>query len=182
MIYFETQRLVFRDWTELDLLELQKMNKDPEVMEYMPKILSDIETRASYDRIQDEFRHSGYGLYAVETKHNGKFIGFIGFHKATFDADFTPCIEISWRLNRESWENGYATEGAKACVEYGISRFDFDKVYSFTSRVNLRSENVMRKIGMKKVSEFKHPALDVNNPLCEHVLYLLDASDYSPSL
>lgn len=180
MIYFEKDRLIFRDWAEQDLPVFQKMNRDPEVMEYFPNILSDDETRAFYSRIQDEFANCGYGLYAVETKLDGKFIGFVGFHKATFDADFTPCIEIGWRLSRESWGKGYATEGARACLDYGIRRFGFSKVYSFTARVNLRSENVMRKIGMKKVAEFLHPALNADSPLRDHVLYLLDVR--SPSV
>lgn len=179
MIYFETERLVFRDWTESDLLEFQKMNKDPEVMEYFPKVLSDDETGELFDRIRSEFQTSGYGLYAVETKHDGQFIGFIGFHKVTFEAHFTPCIEIGWRLKRESWGNGYATEGARACLNYGVSKLGFDRIYSFTAKVNLRSESVMRKIGMKKVSEFKRPGLDADSPLCEHVLYLFDVRDCS---
>jgi ribosomal-protein-alanine N-acetyltransferase len=128
MIYLQTQRLVFRDWTEDDLIVFQKMNSDPGVMEYFPKILSNEKSRAFYNRIQDELADSGYGLYAVETRHNGQFIGFIGFHKATFDADFTPCIEIGWRLKRESWGNGYATEGAKACLEYGTTTFGLQGV------------------------------------------------------
>ncbi|MEN6520783.1 MAG: GNAT family N-acetyltransferase [Armatimonadota bacterium] len=175
MIYFETQRLVFRDWAEQDLAEFQKMNKDPEVMKYFPKVLSDDETEAFYNRIIDEFKTAGYGLYAVETKHDVRFIGYIGFHKAAFEADFTPCIEIGWRLKREAWGNGYATEGAKACLAYGIPRFGFDRIYSFTAKINLRSENVMKKIEMRKVSEFSHPSLDADNPLSGHVLYMLES-------
>lgn len=174
MIYFETQRLIFRDWEERDLSEFRAMNKDPEVMKYFPKALSDGETQAFYDRIQDEFRDSGYGLYAVETKHNGEFIGFIGFHKATFEADFTPCVEIGWRLKRAAWGNGYATEGAKACLDYARRELGFDKVYSFTAKINLRSENVMKKIGLKKISEFNHPVLDDSSPLMVHVLYAVE--------
>ncbi len=80
MIYFETKRLVFRDWKEQDLNEFRIMNKDTRVMEYFTKILTDDETDRFYNLIQDEFRNYGYGLYAVETIHNKEFIGFIGFH------------------------------------------------------------------------------------------------------
>lgn len=79
------------------------MNKDSEVMEYFPTILSDFETDEFYKKIQDEFKEYGYGLYAVETKDKQEFIGFIGFHWATFSSDFTPCIEIGWRLKKEAW-------------------------------------------------------------------------------
>lgn len=171
MIYFETQRLIFRDWKEQDLKEFRIMNKDLMVMKYFAKTLTDQETDLFYRRIQDEFNDFGYGLYAVETKYNNEFIGFIGFHRATFNATFTPCIEIGWRLKYEAWGNGYATEGAKACLKYGFDILGFDKVYSFTSKVNLQSQNVMKKIGMKKVMEFKHPNIIENSSLCEHVLY-----------
>lgn len=79
------------------------MNKDSEVMEYFPTILSDFETDEFYKKIQDEFKEYGYGLYAVETKDKQEFIGFIRFHWATFSSDFTPCIEIGWRLKKEAW-------------------------------------------------------------------------------
>lgn len=174
MIYFETERLIFRDWKEQDLKEFRIMNKDSRVMKYFSSILSEQETDAFYNRIQDEFRNLGYGLYAVETKRDNKFIGFIGFHIANFNAEFTPCIEIGWRIKYEAWGNGYATEGAKACLKYGVDKLDFNKVYSFTSKINLQSENVMKKIGMIKNMEFKHPNIAEDSSLCEHVLYCLN--------
>jgi ribosomal-protein-alanine N-acetyltransferase len=172
MIYFETQRLIFRDWKKQDLSELQLINKDTRVMEYFPKILSEEETNLFYNTIQAEFCDLGYGLYAVETKCSGDFIGFIGFHRATFNADFTPCVEIGWRLKYDFWGNGYATEGASGCLDYGFRKFSFDKVYSFTAKLNIRSENVMKKTGMIKIREFNHPNVYDESPLREHVLYL----------
>lgn len=171
MIYFETERLIFRDWKEQDLKEFRIMNNDLMVMKYFPKTLTYQETDLFYGRIQDEFSDSGYGLYAVETKYNNEFIGFIGFHRATFNAAFTPCVEIGWRLKYEAWGNGYATEGAKVCLKYGFDTLGFDTVYSFTAKVNLQSQNVMNKIGMKKVMEFKHPNIIEKSSLCDHVLY-----------
>ncbi len=174
MIYFETERLIFRDWTERDLDEFRIMNKDHRVMEYFTKTLTDEETDRFYQVIQEEFRNYGYGLYAVETKHNHDFIGFIGFHWASFPSAFTPCIEIGWRLKYEAWGNGYATEGAKACLNYGFETLGIKKVYSFTSKINLPSENVMKKIGLEKVSEFEHPNIQEGNPLRSHLLYCLE--------
>lgn len=175
MIYFETKRLVFRDWNEQDLNEFRIMNKDTRVMEYFKKILNKEETDRFYNAIQDEFRNYGYGLYAVETRHNNDFIGFIGFHWANFNSQFTPCIEIGWRLKYEAWGNGFATEGAKACLKYGFDTLGFNKIYSFTSKINLPSENVMKKVGMVKVMEFEHPNIMENNPLRKHVLYSIDS-------
>lgn len=178
-IYFTTDRLIFREWEERDKVAFRLMNQDPRVMEFFPSILTDEESDLFCKRIIEEFQNEGYGLYAVENKHNNEFIGFIGFHKATFDAPFTPCVEIGWRLKYEAWGNGYATEGAKACLKHGFEELGFDKVYSFTAKVNQRSENVMKKIGMKKVGEFLHPKLPKESVLAEHVLYRIDVDSFS---
>ena len=171
MIYFESERLLFRDWKEEDLLVFREMNKDPLVMKYFPKVLEEDETDSFYQRIKEEFKTSGYGLYAVEVKETRKFIGYIGFHKATFPSTFTPCIEIGWRLTSTAWGKGYATEGAKACLLYGFSKLNLSEVFSFTAKINLPSENVMKKIGMTKITEFDHPNVSKSSPLRSHVLY-----------
>lgn len=171
MIYFQSERLLFRDWKEADLEVFRQMNKDPLVMKYFPKVLLEEETDSFYQRIQDEIKTSGYGLYAVEVKKTKEFIGYIGFHKAGFPSFFTPCIEIGWRLSSMAWGKGYATEGAKACLDYGFTRLHLDEIFSFTAAVNLPSEKVMKKIGMKKETEFFHPSVPEDSPLSRHVLY-----------
>jgi [ribosomal protein S5]-alanine N-acetyltransferase len=179
MIYFESSRLVFRDWKEEYLDDFRKMNNDSQVMEYFPNILSYTETDSLYQRIQEEFAEYGYGLYAVEIKDANEFIGFIGFHWAPLKFEFAPCIEIGWRLKKEAWRKGYATEGARECLSHGFNCLGFNEVYSFTSKVNLRSENVMKKIGMVKKLEFNYPQIDLSHILSKHVLYKITSLQYS---
>lgn len=171
MIYIETERLLLRGWEETDLEPFRRMNADETVMRYFPRTLSAEETDAFYEAIQSEFAECGFGLYAVEENDSGEFIGFIGFKRALFDADFTPCVEIGWRLRKEAWGHGYATEGAAACLQYGFTRLGFNEVYSFTAEVNKPSENVMIKLGMRFVKHFNHPRVERGSPLCKHVLY-----------
>lgn len=171
MIYVETSRLRLRDWEEADLEPLCRLNADEQVMNYFPKPLSTEETNTLYRSIISEFQECGFGLYAVEVKENQAFIGFIGFRRATFAADFTPCIEIGWRLKKEAWGQGYATEGAAACLEYGFNELGFHDVYSFTADINRPSKNVMVKIGMQFVTRFRHPKVEPDSPLSEHVLF-----------
>lgn len=171
MTYIETSRLILRDWLESDRVIFQRMNADPEVMRFFPKTSSQEETNHFILAIEKELKESNYGLYAVEVKATGNFIGFIGFHKASFSAGFTPCIEIGWRLCKSAWGNGYATEGAKACLVYGFENLGFEEVYSFTASINLPSENVMKKIGLQFVGEFEHPNVDNGSILKNHVLY-----------
>ncbi|NOU98679.1 GNAT family N-acetyltransferase [Paenibacillus planticolens] len=171
MIYFETSRLQFRDWEESDLEPLRSLNEDEHVMRYFPKTLSTEETNRFYQSIIAEFKECGFGLYAVEVKETKDFIGFIGFHRATFESDFTPCIEIGWRLKKEAWGIGYATEGATACLQYGFNNLGFNDVYSFTAHVNAPSKNVMIKTGMNFVKMFHHPRIEKDSPLSKHVLF-----------
>lgn len=128
-----------------------------------------------WDRMWAELDEKGYGLYAVELKASGSLIGLLGFHWADFEADFTPCVEIGWRFVPEAWGRGYATEGAVAFLEHGFSRLGFERVYSFTACVNLPSQAVMRRAGMRKMAVFNHPGVAPDSELCPHVLYVRDA-------
>lgn len=176
--FFESERLAFRSWTLKDKLEFRKMSSDPEVMEYFTHILTPEESDRLFDKITGDMTEKGYGLWAVETKENREFIGFIGFNTADFEAAFTPCEEIAWRLKKEAWGKGYATEGAERCLKFGFEQIGLSEIYSFTSRKNKRSENVMKKIGLTKIGEFDHHEVPVGNPLRRHILYRMTKSDY----
>lgn len=171
MTYIETSRLLLRDWQEEDIRPFTNMNSDLHVMKYFLKSLTEKETLDFYDRIQNEFCQYGYGLYAVEKKEDGSFIGYTGFHKFSFDVDFAPGVEIGWRIRYEDWNKGYATEAAKACLSYAKEHLPLNTVWSFTSLSNKSSERVMQKIGMEKIKEFPHPLIPENHLLKEHILY-----------
>ena len=102
----ETDRLILRLWKSEDLPLFTEMNKDSRVMRYFPAILTDEQTESFYNRIQSEFERNGWGLYAVELKSNGTFIGYVGLHEIGFDADFTPGVEIGWRLATDFHNQG----------------------------------------------------------------------------
>lgn len=173
MIHIETERLLLRDWQEEDRLYFQRMNKSKEVMRYFVRPLQYEETDNLLKNIEKELKEENYGLYAVEAKETNSFIGFIGFHKVTFVSDFTPCIEIAWRLDQRAWGKGYATEGARACLDHGINKLKIEQIYSFTSVLNEASQNVMEKIGLQYVKDFNHPNVPKDNPLYKQVLYTI---------
>lgn len=160
-----------RSWHPDDLPLFADMNKDERVMRYFPALLSDAETELFYERIQNEFSQKGWGLYAVELKATGRFIGYVGLHEIGFEADFAPGVEIGWRLAADYHNKGYATEAAIAVLNM-VHELGIERVYSFTAKVNLPSERVMQKIGMIKAGEFDHPRLAIDSPLRTHVLYV----------
>lgn len=175
-VYMETPRLLIRDWKREDLFSFTEMNADPDVMEYFLATLSPEESRDMLGRITNEMEETGFGLYAVEEKESGDFIGFTGFHHLSFDIPFVSPVEIGWRIRAAYWNKGYATEAAMACLNYAKQKLPFKEVCSFTALLNKRSERVMQKIGMRKTGEFDHPAIESAHPLQRHILYKLEWS------
>ena len=168
---FTSHRLGFRDWQALDIPLMASINQDDEVMEFFPAKQSLEETHAFVEKMQQHFAGKGYCYFAVDRLDTGSFIGFIGMMEKTFEAEFNPCIDIGWRLGRDHWNNGFATEGALRCLEYGFETLNIGKILSMAPVVNKKSELVMQKIGMKHIGQFKHPLLKGNDRLEDCVLY-----------
>jgi RimJ/RimL family protein N-acetyltransferase len=149
------------------------MNADPAVMEFFPAPLTRVESDALVDRILAHFSARGFGVSAAELKATGEFIGFIGLAVPRFEAHFTPCVEIGWRLAAAHWGTGLATEGATAVLDYAFGTLGLREIVSFTSAVNMRSRKVMEKIGMTRnpADDFDHPNLPEGHWLSRHVLY-----------
>lgn len=170
----ETERLILREWGEEDIAPFAEINRDPAVMEFFLSPLSEEESLGFYRRIVGEFAECGFGLYAVQLRRSGEFIGYTGFHRFDFEAEFSPGVEIGWRLASGHWGHGYATEAARACIAYARDKRLLLRLHSFTSVLNLRSQRVMQKAGMEKAGHFLHPALPPGHRLSRHVLYTLD--------
>ena len=142
-------------------------------MEFYQSTLTRVESDASFDRIRDHLDRNGWGLWAVEIAETKEFAGYTGLWRANFPAHFTPAVEVGWRLARPHWGHGYATEAARASVEYGFTVVSLDEIVSFTSVANARSRRVMEKLGMTHDprEDFEHPLVPEGNPLRPHVLY-----------
>lgn len=171
---FKSERLGFRNWKSSDLSGMAKINADSEVMKFFPQTQNSSDTQDFIERMQKQFTEYGYCYFAVELLADSTFIGFIGIAYQTYKADFTPCTDIGWRLSQEYWGKGYATEGAKRCLEYAFQDLALDKVLSIAPKNNENSEAVMTKIGMSKVKEFDHPLLLDDSRLKVCVLYEIE--------
>jgi RimJ/RimL family protein N-acetyltransferase len=181
-----TERLVLRHWHNSDRQAFARLNADARVMEFMPSVLSEQESNSLVDRIEAHFHEHSFGLFAAEIRSGTCFIGYIGLSVPTFHAAFTPCVEIGWRLAREYWGQGLATEGAREIVRYAFEELNLQELVSFTVPANARSLGVMKKIGMTHdpKDDFDHPRLPVGHTLRRHVLYRLGHSTWisrSPS-
>ena len=176
----ETERLLLRPWRDSDLEPFAALNADARVMEHFPSISSREESRALMARIREHFDRDGYGFWAVELKRGDPFIGFVGLGRVSFEAHFTPAVEIGWRLAHGSWGRGYASEGARASLRFAFRELGLEEVVSFTVTANRRSRAVMERIGMHHApaDDFDHPHLSEGHPMRRHVLYRLRRSEW----
>jgi RimJ/RimL family protein N-acetyltransferase len=170
----KSERLGFRNWLPSDEEQFIEMCKDELVMKHFSKPLSEEETLGLISRLDNHFKEHGYCYFAVDLLETDEFIGFTGLAKQNWESDFTPCVDIGWRLKRSAWGKGYATEAAGACLEAAYAKFGLEEVVAFTTDTNLASQNIMKKIGMQYQGIMQHPAI-INDPRFEHcVVYKIE--------
>ena len=180
MSELSTPRLWLRQWRPSDLPPFAALNADPQVMEFMPGRLSPAESDRLARGCEAEIAHRGWGFWAVELRESGAFIGFVGLDVPSFEAPFTPCVEIGWRLEQVSWGKGFATEAARECLRFAFDSLVAAEVVSFTVPLNRRSRAVMERLGMSRdaAGDFDHPRIPAGHPLRRHVLYRLRREDW----
>jgi ribosomal-protein-alanine N-acetyltransferase len=174
-----TDRLLLRGFRDADLDPFAAINADPVVMEHFVRPQTRAESAVFIDRIRAQWRGHGWGLWALERRDTGAFIGYAGLWPVRFEAAFEPKVEVGWRLAPADWGHGFATEAARAAVAFAFDVLGWPEIASFTAVGNARSRAVMRRIGMHHEPEwdFDHPAVPEGHPVRPHVFYRLRAAD-----
>jgi RimJ/RimL family protein N-acetyltransferase len=174
-VTLRTERLVLRQWRDSDREAYAELNADPVVMEHFPATLTRAQSDAHLEKMTQVIDGRGWGLWAVEVPGVADCIGFVGLNEPWFEAHFTPAMEVGWRLAREHWGRGYATEGARESLRFAFEELGLAEVVSFTTPGNERSQAVMRRLGMTcdPDDDFDHPFMGEGHPLRRHVLYRL---------
>lgn len=178
----ETKRLRLRRWRTDDLRPFAALNVDPVVIEHFPAVgITTEETGRMIAGFEYHFEDHGFGLWAVEVKWARSFIGFFGLAVPGFDAAFMPAVEIGWRFAREHWGSGYATEAARAAMDFGFDQAELDEIVSFTTPANMRSVSVMERLGMTHdvIDDFDHPRFPDDERIRRHVLYRMRAERWA---
>ena len=171
----DTERLILRKWRASDLDPFAAMSADPEVMRFFPALHDRAQTEAQIRLISDFIERDGIGWWAIEVPGVFEFAGFAGLSRPGFHAHFTPCVEVGWRLRRDAWGKGYATEAGRACLDFACEKLSLDEVISMAVTGNRRSRAVMERLGMtrRKDDDFEHPNIALDHLLRPHVLYRL---------
>lgn len=176
-----TERLILRKWRSDDLDPFAAMSADPEVMRYFPVRHDRAETEAHIRLITTDLERQQFGWWAVEVPGVFDFAGFAGLFRPRFHAHFTPSVEVGWRLRRDAWSQGYATEAGQACLDFAFERIGLEQIVSMAVVDNWRSRRVMERLGMTRRPEddFGHPRVPYVHPLRPHVLYRLTRTKWT---
>lgn len=170
----ETERLVIRDWRGGDADDFHRLHCDPKVMatlgpvrgmDYTTGLIADLQQRAE--------RNGGHTYWAVERKADGRVIGFCGLDRG-YEGTVVGELEIGWRLASDCWGKGYATEAAKACVDWARENRPGERIVAITANINANSRALMRRIGMehRPDMDFDHNNVAEADPLRPHVVYV----------
>lgn len=176
---FTSERLGFRNWIADDIPAMAALNADPDVMEFFPSTQTMEQTVGFVERMQKLFAARGYCYFPAFRLSDDQFIGFIGMSYQDFEASFTPCTDIGWRLAKAYWGMGYATEGAKRCLQYAFEDLGLKNIKSIASVINVKSTRVMEKIGMQQQLFFQHPKLTDYPQIVDCVCYEVASTSLS---
>ncbi len=171
--HIETARLILRPWEDADVAHWIAMGADERVMEFFPGLVDRTEAEAQVAHFRDRLAQNGFGWWALETKADGLFAGTIALQDVPIDLPFAPALEVGWRLSTDYWGRGYATEGARAALDFAFRELGRTEVVAMTARRNLRSQAVMQRLGMTRsvFDDFEHPRIAPGHPIRDHVLY-----------
>ena len=169
-----TERLLIRPWTDADREPFAAMSADPEVMATLGPLMTRAESDALVDRLIELQARDGHCFWAVERKADGAFLGWNGLIIGS--KPIAGELEIGWRLARAAWGAGYATEAARAVLDWGFAHRPVPRIVAITAVLNTRSQAVMQRLGMVRQPDldFAHPQVPDGDPLQPHVTYYLE--------
>jgi RimJ/RimL family protein N-acetyltransferase len=174
-----TPRLLMRRWRESDRAPFAALNADPAVMRYFPAVLDRAESDRTIDRFEQRFDRQGFGLWALEVRATGEFIGFTGLNPMPDGLPGSGGQEVGWRLARRAWHRGYATEAATSALEVGFLGLGLPEIWSLTAVLNRPSEAVMKRLGMANHATCDHPALADGHVLRPHLVYRIGRESWT---
>lgn len=176
----ETHRLILRPFAEQDIAEMAQLNADPQVMRFFPAPYTEEQTRAMIDIWATKLLDHGYAFSAVERKEDNKLLGMAGLSRLEKGAPIAPCTEIGWRFAADAWGQGFASEAARAWLDYGFKVLNLPEILSFAPKLNLPSLKVMERIGMHRCAEldFEHPIIPEGHDLRPMSVYRLKRAEF----
>lgn len=154
----ETERLFLREYTLADAANLLEMNSDPEVVRYLPDAVLETEEEAAkiIQHIHNQYRQNGYARWATFLKGTGEHIGWCGLKYRAIEGDERGAFtDIGYRFAKRYWGQGFATEAASVCLNYGFNTLNLAEIVGCAEKENLGSLRVLEKLGFQFVRDFR---------------------------
>lgn len=148
----ETKRLILRNYTYNDFNDLKDIITNTETMKHYPKPYDLNGVKRWIDWNINNYEKYGFGLWAIELKETGKFIGDCGITIQNIDGSDLP--EIGYHINKKYWKKGFAKEAARAVRDWAFNNLDYDALYSYMNVTNIASYKTASSIGMKRINEY----------------------------
>lgn len=164
-VHIETERLILRDLCNEDAQGIYELDSDPEVHNFLGKkpIKSLDEAVEIIEFINLQYQENGIGRWAVIDKESRSFIGWSGFKFITKPINGRKnYYDLGYRFIRKFWGKGFASESAKACLNYGFNKMNQKEFFAMADKNNLASNKILEKIGMIKIEEFDYDAVPHN--------------------
>lgn len=166
-IFIETQRLILREIVAADKQYILQLDSDPEVLRYLPvPVMRTLEeAEITIDYIRKQYKENGIGRWAVILKQSNDFVGWCGI-KLVNDSVVngqSNFYDLGFRLLEKHWNKGFATEAARACIDYAFNEMDLKEIHATVMFGNLASCHVLEKLGMTKKEDF----LDESGLICD---------------
>lgn len=179
-VEIRTPRLLLRQWKDSDLDAWCEMNADAEVRKYFSKVNERVDSEGEASRMKAGVAQRGWGFWAVELPGATPFIGTVGINPPGFPAPWQPAVEIGWRLKRDTWGQGYATEAAIAARDFAFNELQLPQIVALSVVPNSPSHGVMERIGMTPWHgmEFDHPRVPADWPLKQHIVHRITKDEW----
>lgn len=176
----ETDRLILRDWDEVDEERFFAVMNTPAVMLHLGGVQTRQDWRAAFERIRGFTENFGHTFWIVEAKTTRDLLGFCGLKRvnAPGSGDLSGMPEIGWRLRESAWGQGIAKEAAIASLDLGFGRFGYDRIIAMTVPANGASRGLMKRLGMKRDERLDFDDERFGPELNPQIIHWLDATDW----
>lgn len=163
-IFAETNRFYLREIMEQDLPGMFALDADPEVHRYLGNkpVTSVQETEIIIQNVRKQYQDNGIGRWAIIDKNTAAFIGWSGLKLEKNLRKGVEYYDLGYRLRREYWGQGIASESAQLALDYGFGTLGLTEIFAAAQVANIASNKILQKVGLTFIETFDYEGVATN--------------------